>query len=256
MSPEGSALAGRRIIVTRASGQAATLAGALRARGALVTEIPAVEIAPPDDDRPLRAALAAIATYDWLLLTSANAVRAVAAIAPDLPRGLRLASAGPATTRSVCSEIRGAAVAAEAGDPFGAAGVTRALSGFDVTGSRMLFPVSDRSPATLAAALRERGARVDVVVAYRTIAPEGVADRIREAMRAGADAVTFASPSSVDAVAEVTEALEVPAIVIGETTAAAARAAGFTVAAVAASSTAEALARAVVECFENGVHRR
>jgi uroporphyrinogen-III synthase len=256
VTAEGGPLAGRRIVVTRGTGQAAALVEALRERGATVIEVPAVEFAPPADDGPLRAALAAVAGYDWLLLTSANAVRAVAALAPDLPPGLRVASAGPATTCAVRAALRGAAVAAEAADPLGAEGLARALSTLDVDGARMLFPVSDRSPAVLAETLRARGARVDVVAAYRTTAPAGTADRVREALRSGADAITFASPSAVEAVSEIAEALELPAIAIGETTADAARAAGFGRVAVARTQTAQGLAQAVSDWFGDAVHRR
>jgi uroporphyrinogen-III synthase len=246
----GLPLAGRRILVTRARGQSAALLDALRGRGAEVVEVAAVASAPPEDERPLREALAAIGAYDWLLLTSANAARAVAAVAPELPARLRIASAGPGTTAAACSALRGAAIAAEAGDPFGAEGVARAMAGFDVAGARMLFPVSDRSPAALAGMLRARGASVDVVVAYRTIVPPGAGARIRDAVARGADAVTFASPSAVEAFAESGDAAtSLPAFVIGPTTAAAARAAGFTVAGVAASAAAEALAEAVAAHF-------
>ena len=249
----GPPLAGRRILVTRARGQSAALLDALRGRGADVVEVAAVEIAPPEDERPLREALAAIGTYDWLLLTSANAARAVAAVAPDLPARLRIASAGPGTTAAACALLRGAAIAAEAGDPFGAEGVARAMAGFDLSGARMLFPVSDRSPAALAGMLQARGAAVDVIVAYRTLVPTGAGARIREAVAGGADAVTFASPSAVEAFAESGDAATgLPAFVIGRTTAAAARAAGFTVAGIAASAAPEALAEAVVAHFTPG----
>ena len=256
LTDAGGPLAGRRILVTRGITQAATLADALRARGAAVVEIAAVEIAPPADDAPLCAAMAAIADYDWLLLTSANAVRAVAALESTLPGRLRLASAGPATTRAACGELRGAAIAAEAGDPFGGEALARSLSAFDLTGARVLFPVSDRSPAALAEVLRGRGARVDVVVAYRTVAPEGTAERVKEALRSGVDAIAFASPSAVDALSEVAEAREVAAIAIGTTTADAARAAGFARVAVAARATADGLAEAVEDWFAKGLHRR
>jgi uroporphyrinogen-III synthase len=243
-------LAGRRILVTRGRGQSAALSDALRMRGAEVIEVAAVAIAPPADDHPLRAALDALATYDWLLLTSANAVRAVAARAPHLPVDLRIASAGPATTAAICAQLAGAAIAAEAGDPFGAQGVARAMSGLPVAGTRMLFPVSDRSPAALAGLLRARGAEVDVVVAYRTLVPPEAASRIREALACGVDAVTLASPSAVEAFAESDPAATVlPAFVIGETTASAARAAGFTIAGTAATPTPEALAESVAGHF-------
>ena len=53
-----SALAGRRVVVTRRAGQASTLAGLLAARGATVVEVPAIEIAAPADVGPLDAGAA------------------------------------------------------------------------------------------------------------------------------------------------------------------------------------------------------
>ncbi len=206
-----------------------------------------VRIAGPDDARPFHDALRSLGAYDWLLLTSANAVHAVAdAAGAGLPAPLRLAAAGPATTEAIRSRLPGAAIAAEATETFGAEGLARALAAVDVAGSRMLFPVSDRSPASLADALRARGANVEVVVAYRTTVPEGVGERLRAALEAGLDAVTFASPSAVEAFALLGGvACSVPAVVIGPSTASAARKAGFTVAATAEAATGEGLAAAV-----------
>lgn len=250
-------LAGRRVLVTRAGDQAGALVEALRAKGADVVVVPTVEIAAPLDDRPFRTALAALAEYDWLLLTSANAVRAVAAAVSPLPRSLKIGSAGPATTTAFCALLPEAVLTAEAGEGFGAAGLARSLSAFDVRGSRMLLPVSDRSAAALASALRERGARVDVVVAYRTIVPEDAAGRIRAALEQGVDAVTFASPSAIEAFAGLGPSVKgLPVAVIGPTTAAAARDVGFFAVTEASSATADALAEAVEVCLGNPAKRR
>src|SRR4029077_9153530 len=75
-----SALAGRVVIVTRAEHQAAALESLLQAEGATVYRYPCLAIAPPDNLGPLDDALrAAVAgQFDWLALTSANAVDAVA----------------------------------------------------------------------------------------------------------------------------------------------------------------------------------
>ena len=244
-------LAGRRVLVTRGAGQSEGLVRRLRARGAEVVEIPTVAIAAPLDPRPFQDAARAIDGYDWLLLTSANAVQAVAgAIGGRLPSTVRLASAGPATTAAIRARLPGVPVTAEATSAFGGEGLARALALVDVAGSRMLFPVSDRSPAALAGALRARGARVDVVVAYRTAAPDDAGRRLREALAAGIDVVTFASPSAVEAFAGLGDAARgVPAVVIGPTTATAAREAGLKVAATAGDATEEGLAGAVEECL-------
>ena len=81
------ALAGRRVLVTRALHQAGKLSEGLRALGAEPVEVPVLEIRPPGDFAPLDAALEQIDSYDWLILTSANAVRAVAERAAE--SGLR-----------------------------------------------------------------------------------------------------------------------------------------------------------------------
>jgi len=242
----GKPLSGRRVLVTRSAGQSKGLVEHLRARGAEVILVPMVRIAAPDDPRPFQDAVRSLGARDWLLLTSANAVSAVADAGVGLPPTLRVASAGPATTEAIRSLLPGRAITAEATGAYGAEGLARALALVDVTGARMLFPVSDRSPAELAGTLRARGARVEVVVAYRTIAPEGAAERLRQALEGGLDAVTFASPSAVEAFALLGGAgCAVPAVVMGPSTAAAVRAAGFTVAATAETATGEGLAAAV-----------
>ena len=71
-----SALAGRVVIVTRAEHQAAPLESLLQVEGATVYRYPCLAIAPPDQLGPLDDALrAAVAgKFDWLALTSVNAV--------------------------------------------------------------------------------------------------------------------------------------------------------------------------------------
>ena len=71
-------LAGRRILITRAAHQAGKLSEGLRALGADPVEVPVIEIQPPADFAPLDRALRSLPSYDWLILTSANAVRALA----------------------------------------------------------------------------------------------------------------------------------------------------------------------------------
>ena len=244
-------LAGRRVLVTRSADQSAGVVERLRARGAEVVEVPVLRIEPPDDPLAIRDALHSIDAYGWLLLTSANAVHAVAAgIRGALPVTLRLASAGPATTEAIRALLPEAVITARATSAFGGEGLARALALVDVSGARMLFPVSDRSPAALADDLRARGAQVDVVVAYRTTVPPDAGDRLRAALGQGIDAVTFASPSAVDAFVSLGGGGRLPSVVIGPTTAAAARAAGLAVAATAEAATSEGLAAAVERYFQ------
>src|SRR4029077_224655 len=72
-----SPLAGRNILITRASEQTESLVRELEARGAKAVLSPMVAFHPPHDFAPLDAALRGLRSFDWLLLTSANAVRAL-----------------------------------------------------------------------------------------------------------------------------------------------------------------------------------
>lgn len=245
--PAAGPLEGRRVLVTRGAEQSAGLVERLRARGAEVVEVPMVRIAPADDPGPFHAALRTLGPEDWLLLTSANTVHAVAqAVASGIAVTARLASAGPATTEAIRTHLPGRPVTAEATGAYGADGLSRALALVDLKGARMLLPVSDLSPATLADALRERGATVDVVVAYRTAVPSGVGERLRAALQAGLDVLTFASPSAVETFARFGGAgCAVPAVVIGPSTASAVLIARLTLAGTAETATDEGLAAAV-----------
>jgi len=88
-------LAGKRVLVTRALHQAGKLSDGLRALGAVPVEVPVLEIGPPSSFEPLDQALRQFQKYDWLLLTSANTVRALFERAEEL--GIALAQ--PATMK-------------------------------------------------------------------------------------------------------------------------------------------------------------
>ena len=96
-------LAGRRVLVTRAAHQAGKLSEGLRALGAESVEVPVLEIRPPASFDSLDAALRQLDRYDWLILTSANTVRALADRAAALgilhepPITMKVAAVGDAT---------------------------------------------------------------------------------------------------------------------------------------------------------------
>ena len=75
--PPPRPLAGLRIVITRAAHQSEGLAAAFAAAGARVELLPLLEVVPPADPGPLERAAAEIARFDWLVLTSANAVEAL-----------------------------------------------------------------------------------------------------------------------------------------------------------------------------------
>ena len=256
-------LAAARVVVTRAASQGAALVEKLRAAGATVVAAPAIQILPPDDDAPLTDAVAALATYDWLVCTSANAVRAVAERLDGvaLPATLRLAAVGAPTARAL-QEAFGRTADFQPSVAVGdAMGRELPLAG----GERLLWPRSALAADALADALRARGATVDAPMAYRTVASLellGIADAMRDRR---VDAVTFTSPSTVrhfvDGLA--TAGLRItklaadarPAIVvIGPVTAAAAEECGLSVDAVAETSDDDGLVQAVIRSISRRVN--
>jgi uroporphyrinogen III methyltransferase / synthase len=253
----GGPLAGRRIVVTRRPEQAGALVARLAELGAEVIELPTVCMGPPEDWGPLDEALRELHRYDWLVFTSANAVASVSerltALGADkgtVGRGTALASVGPATTDAIHAHFPEVEVRVQPSREFRAEGLGEALTSRVIDGQRFLLPVSDRSRPVLTDMLVAAGGRVDAVVAYRTLPPEGLAARVQTLAEHGIDLLTFASPSAVQNLAAAGAAIRgLPAAVIGPVTEAAARREGLDVRVVADPSTAEGLVAAAVRIF-------
>ncbi len=250
------ALAGRRVVVTRARAQSSELSARLRALGAEVIEVPTIRIEPLDQE-PLRTLLRRIDTYQWLVVTSRNAVeliweglRALGLDARAL-HGVRICAVGPGTAEALLD--RGLAVDLLP-ERFVAEGVVEALRGrSDVSGSLVLFPHAAGARELLPTELRAMGATVDEVEIYRSVPEAASAATARELLETGAvDAVTFSSASTVrhfvDAVGE-RAAMRAKAISIGPITSAAARDAGLDVAGEATEARIESLVSAVAEAL-------
>ena len=201
-------LAGVRVLVTRARAQAEATVAALEGCGAECVLLPLIEIVPPDDPAPLRAALRRLGDYGWAVFTSANAARAVAAELSAVGVGAfaatRVCAVGPVTAAALReSGIRVDLVPAEhVGE-----GVVEALAAVGpVAGVRVLLPRAAEAREVIPDELVRRGATVDVVVAYRNAraheARPGAAeaDAVIARLRAGEiHVVTFASASAVHA---------------------------------------------------------
>ena len=257
--PENSAssLAGKRIVITRAAAQSDALAQELSARSALPVILPLVSFEEPEDFAPLDRAIADLQQFDWLILTSAQAVRAIVKRAFDLrkPLGgswsrLCVACVGPVTAEAarnanllveyVAKTHNGAALAEELGDRL--------------RGASVLLPRSDRANPDLPAALKQYGAGVTEVVAYRTLRPVGMGkEELKRVVDGEADAILFFSPSGVQHFTEIVGSPELQAIqskvaitAVGPVTTKALREVGVSRIVVAADTT----AASVIEALE------
>jgi uroporphyrinogen III methyltransferase/synthase len=245
-------LFGRRVVVTRAKGQAETLSSQLRALGADVVEFPTIEIRPAADYTPLDRSIASLPCYDWLIFTSVNAVRffveRLDRSGTDL-RALRgkICAIGPATRAAVETLHLKVDVM---GNEYVAEGLLDALAAHDLAGKRVLLPRAAVARDLVPKELASRGAQVDVVEAYRTVIPEDAAERARELFRGAhqPDCITFTSSSTVQnfVAAAGAKALEgVRVVSIGPVTSATARQLGITIAVEANPFTVDGLLRAI-----------
>ena len=192
-------LFGQRIVVTRAREQASALSELLHSLGAEVIEVPAIAIQPAADYGPLDSAIANLRTYDWLIFTSANGVRffldRLDASQADL-RAIagRICAIGPATREALERFHLKVDVMAE---EYVAEGLLDALAGYDLAGARVLIARAAIARDLLPNELTRRGARVDVVEAYRTVAPPDLPQRAHEVLARNPDWITFTSSSTV-----------------------------------------------------------
>jgi uroporphyrinogen-III synthase len=200
VSREGR-LAGLGVVVTRDEPPRGPLAERLEREGARVLLWPAMRVAPPADEAPLARELTRLESYDWLLLTSAHAVEAVASRRATLPTALRVAALGAAT--AAAAESHGWPIDRVPAEFNAEALVAAFAAAADAAGARCLFPAADRAAQTLETGLAALGAAVTRVEAYRTVAaPLDRARCLAAAERGEIDVVTFASPSAVDGLAE------------------------------------------------------
>ncbi len=192
---ESLPLFGRRIVVTRARHQAASLATLLERAGAQVIEFPTIEICPAPDRARVERAYVEAGSYDWLVLTSPNGAelffKGYLKAGHDIRdlAGVSIAAIGPATAAAI--ERRGVRVAAQPSE-FRAEALVDALG--DPAGKRFLVARAAVARDVLPDALRAKGADVDVVAIYETRLPQPSAD---PALLDDVDAVTFTSSSTV-----------------------------------------------------------
>jgi uroporphyrinogen III methyltransferase/synthase len=221
----------------------------LETRGARVLECPTIEIVPPDDWTAVDDAVRRLHTYNWLILTSTNAVDffmervAVAGVQCELP----IAVVGEATASRLASWSLKAALVPR---NFRAEGLLESFAQ-NLDEVRILLPRAQEGREMLPEELRRRGAVVDVVPVYRTV--KAGREKLKYTLESGkADCVVFTSPSTIDR--EAGEILRnVTIAVIGPVTRHAAEAAGLKPAIEPERATVKDLAAAIAAYYERPV---
>jgi uroporphyrinogen-III synthase len=255
-----SPLAGKRVVITREALQSSELFEKLSGSGAIPILLPLVTFAAPEDYAPLDAALFQWSRFDWVMFTSAYAVQAVASRAARQGRALtknapppRVAVVGPATRDQ--AEKAGFRVEHTAQTHLGVA-LAEELRDC-VQNKRVLLPRSDRANPDLPSALRNFGAEVTEVIAYRTLRPSDAdQEKLARVARGEADAILFFSPSAVQNFLELSGRKQLNILqdriamtAIGPVTAKALREAGVHRIVLAAEANASAVLQALESCF-------
>jgi uroporphyrinogen III methyltransferase/synthase len=185
-------LAGLTVAVTRARASASGLARRLEALGARVVQAPVIRTVPLPGPAP------DLASYDLLCLTSPVGVDALFARLRADGRdaralaGTRVAAIGPGTAQALAAHGIAADIVPERAV---AEGLVEALADLDPPVRRALIARASEGREVLPDALRARGAEVDVLALYETLAEAPPAHVLREAL--AADYVTFTSASTV-----------------------------------------------------------
>jgi hydroxymethylbilane synthase len=234
------------ILVTRPDAQAIDFAEALTVAGYEPVLTPMLLVGPGDPAATGHAlAQLEAGAFDWVVFSSGNGPLGIVATLPesrfaedpgDLLGDVRVAAVGPGTAARLLDLGVDVDLVAERSD---ATGLVEVLSRQGLAGQRVWLPQGDLARPDLAEGLRSLGAEVTTTVVYRVAPPDrlGIPER-RMITEGGIHALTFASPSAADHLVTLLgrdrAALDdIPAICIGETTAARVRELGLAVGAVA-----------------------
>jgi len=245
-----------RVLVLRPADYAGVLAARLQTIGMDPVVIPAVAIHPPASWEDVDAALGRLASYDWVLFTSASGVsmffarRRAEEIAGSLPAAARWAAIGPGTAAALLAE--------GVDDPWVPSRYLGETAGNELPaspGQRVLRICGETASPVATVRLRGRGILVDEVVAYRTVeAPPESDSLLRHAWSEGIDAVVFTSASTVRGFARLAQRVRIDdaiggvlIVAIGPVTADAVREMGWQVDAVAPQHSVDGIIQAIEE---------
>lgn len=205
---ESRPLFGWRVLVPRAKEQAGPMSTRLATHGAIPQEVPTISVEPPRNPAQMEKAIKGIVEgrYQWVVLTSVNAVRAVwdkitqFGLDSRAFAGVRIAAVGTKTANA----IRELGITPELLPPRhrqNAQGLVDVFPEYveelDPVG-RVLLPRADIATDVLVDGIAALGWEVEDVVAYRTVRAAPPSAEIRDMIKSGGfDAACFTSASTV-----------------------------------------------------------
>ncbi|HKE39644.1 MAG TPA: uroporphyrinogen-III synthase [Casimicrobiaceae bacterium] len=190
-------LRGAGILITRPARQAAALAREIAALGGKPIIFPAMVILPPEDVPALARAQRELASYDYAVFVSANAVEYGVGDPAAWPAKLIAFAPGPGTAAALAAVgVTNARVPSTTMDSEGLLALPELQH---AESKRVVIFRGGGGRELLADALTSRGAHVDYVECYRRARPEAGAEGLEDALREGRiDAVTLTSSEGLD----------------------------------------------------------
>ncbi len=180
-------LVGQTILVTRPIEQSEGLVESLTELGAAVLVQPAIEIGPPRDWKPVDAAIKKLASFDWLVFSSANGVRYFLERLPHHQLDVRalgqskIATIGPGTAEALAQYHLRADLLPE---EYRAESLAESLAPV-ARGGRFLLLRASRGREVLAETLTAAGASVEQAVVYESRDVTAPDSEIADALRVG-----------------------------------------------------------------------
>ena len=235
---EKKPLLGKGIVITRPEAQAEEFQTLLQNEGAQPYLFPTIQIIPPETFQYLDQKIKNMGKYDWLIFTSANAVRFFFQRMKEIPcdirnlKGIKICAIGPTTAH--CIETYGLSVDLIP-EKFSSEGIIAAFGKEDIKGQNILIPRAGKTRDILPRELTASGANVDCVTAYRTVSSGRKKEELINWINEGRiHVITFTSPSTVEHFIAMMEGnhhllREIKIACIGPVTAEASRKAGLEV---------------------------
>ena len=257
-------LSGKRVVITRPKTHCQQFANLFQIEGAIPICIPVIEISALEDTQTFDQALGKLTDYDWLVLTSANGVKAVFTRLKVLrihafPETLKIACIGPKTA----STLEAQGIQADfVPDEYIAEAILPGLGNLD--GLKVLLARADIARPDLPDAIRAGGGTADDICAYQTLPAKPDKDGLVELTK-GVDVLTFTSPSAVEnffqvMIEEGLDPLNLPGApitaCIGPITAKAAQNKGYQVRVIPDEYTIEGLLDAIKDYFRENVYEQ
>jgi uroporphyrinogen III methyltransferase/synthase len=201
MQPTTQMLTGKTVLVTRAAGQSSQFSELLQQQGANVIEMPALVIGPPASWEALDNAIAHLSDFDWLILTSSNAIdyffERLLAQGKDARAlgGVKIAVVGKKTATSL--KARG--LQPDFIPPDFVADSLIEHFPEPLEGKKLLFPrVETGGREVLVQEMTAKGAVVTEVATYQSGCPAQIAPAALDALhKQRVDVITFASSKTV-----------------------------------------------------------